>query len=50
MRSLCAALHNMFSAWGVCVRVSRCGIVMWGVLWCVGVSRAWACGVRLAFC
>lgn len=23
------------------MRVSRCGIVMWGVLWCVGVPCAW---------
>lgn len=34
----------MRSAGAVRVGVSRRGIVMWGVLWCVGVSRAWACG------
>lgn len=26
------------------MRVSRCGIVMWGVLWCVGVPCAWVWG------
>lgn len=26
------------------MRVSRCGIIMWGVLWCVGLPRAWVWG------
>ena len=26
------------------MRVSRCGIVVWVVLWCVGVSCAWVWG------
>lgn len=45
--SLCAryAQHCIIcSRRGVRVRVSRCGIIMWGMLWCVGVSRAWARG------
>ena len=45
--SLCAryAQHCIIcSRRGGRVRVSRCGIVMWGVLWCVGVSRVWVWG------
>ena len=44
MRSLCAALHNMFSAWGF-VCASRGAVLSCGACcWCVGVSRAWVWG------
>lgn len=46
--SLCASYAQRCilcaRAGAVCVRVSRRGIVMWGVLWCVGVPRAWVWG------
>ena len=44
MRSLCAVSHTMLSAVSDRVRISRCGVVVRVVLWCVGVSRAWVWG------
>ena len=43
MRSLCAALHNMFSAWGSCARLAVRYYHVGRVVVCGG-SRAWAWG------
>lgn len=45
MRSLCAVSHTMLSAVSARVRISRCGVVVWGVLLvCGGVARVGAWG------
>lgn len=39
MRSLCAALHNMFSAWGSCARLAVRYYHVGRVVVCGGVAR-----------